>query len=138
MATKETQLVKEKQNVPNKTRVGVSVCLLTAPSKVVTKASLRVPDGNLKKKNENIVWQRKKARAYEEKCLGELLFVLYCLPTRYCRLAYDRLCLDKSTPPITTHSTFHSFTKETGKVESAKRKTDSNISQSFGCWDLIG
>lgn len=75
MATKETQLVKEKQNVPNKTRVGVSVCLLTAPSKVVTKASLRVPDGNLKKKNENIVWQRKKARAYEEKCLGELLFV---------------------------------------------------------------
>lgn len=55
MATKETQLVKEKQNVPNKTRVGVSVCLLTAPSKVVTKASLRVPDGNLKKKNENIV-----------------------------------------------------------------------------------
>lgn len=51
MATKETQLVKEKQNVPNKTRVGVSVCLLTAPSKVVTKASLRVPDGDLKKKN---------------------------------------------------------------------------------------
>lgn len=49
MATKETQLVKEKQNVPNKTHVGVSVCLLTAPSKVVTKASLRVPDGDLKK-----------------------------------------------------------------------------------------
>lgn len=49
MATKETQLVKEKQNVPNKTRVGVSVCLSTAPSKVVAKASLRVPDGVFKK-----------------------------------------------------------------------------------------
>lgn len=62
MATKETQLVKEKQNVPNKTRVGVSVCLLTAPSKVVTKASLRVPDGNLKKKKTKTLCDRERKR----------------------------------------------------------------------------
>lgn len=58
MATKETQLVKEKQNVPNKTRVGVSVCLSTAPSKAVAKASLRVPDGDLKKKRKHCVTEK--------------------------------------------------------------------------------
>lgn len=62
MATKETQLVKEKQNVPNKTRVGVSVCLLTAPSKVVTKASLRVPDGDLKKNKTKTLCDRERKR----------------------------------------------------------------------------
>lgn len=60
MATKETELVKEKQNVLNKTRVGVSVCLLTAPSKVVTKASLRVPDGDLKKKTKTLCDRERK------------------------------------------------------------------------------
>lgn len=44
-----------------------------------------------------------------------------CLPTRYCGSAYDRLCLDKSTPPITTHSTFHSFTKEQARWREWKK-----------------
>lgn len=44
--------------------------------------------------------------------------------TRYRRSACDGPCLDTSAPPITTHSTFHSLTKESRlDGESGRKKT---------------
>lgn len=118
--------------------LGENVICTSVSSKVVERVMMMLMRVSSSVKRRKIsVWQRKRERASAERCLGELLFVFAV----FWHVTVGRHTTGSVwTSPHLPSQHIPPFTasQRNGKMARVKRKTDSNISQSFGCWDLIG